>query len=304
MNNRLMNSFRLKSDTMFARNEEDNQESSRKIVFLSVEGNKTEQQYFEYVEKYRTQLKIKSVVHVHPLRRRKRDNLSAPESVLELLEEYIELRNAKDLPERLKGVIPEKYTCEFIEGYLNNNIDKTDGRVAEFELLLQEIGIDLVYEYFLKEISGPDDVFGIVIDRDYRNHSVLQMKSIVNQCKEKGYKCFITTPLFEFWLLLHLTDVCTDYKDDLNRLVDNPIESAKHTYVSKQVSGIAHHAKAIREETFVEHYLPNVDLAIRQVKEQFTMDLDELIGSDDSDENKKGKLGTNIPVLFDLLRSE
>lgn len=288
---------------MFTRSEEDNQEPPLRIVFLSVEGNKTEQQYFEYIEKYRNQLGIKSAVHIHPLRRGKRDNMSAPEDVLELLEEYIELRNSEDLPERLRSVIPEKYSYEFIKDYLDNNIAKDDNRVIEFGVLLENTGIDLEYDYFLKEISGKNDVFGIVIDRDYKSHSIGQMRSIVEQCKEKGYRCFVTTPLFEFWLLLHLSDVCDEYKDDLDKFVDNPVMSAQHTYTSKQVSDKAHHSKSIREATFVKFYLPNVDFAIKQAKEKFRMDLDELIGSDYSQESKKGKLGTNIPVLFDLLRN-
>lgn len=56
-----MNSFRLKSETMFTRSEEYEQEPPLKIVFLSVEGNKTEQQYFEYIEKYRDYLGIKKL---------------------------------------------------------------------------------------------------------------------------------------------------------------------------------------------------------------------------------------------------
>ena len=49
----MRNSFRLKSDAMFERTEEINREPPLRIVFLSVEGNKTEQDYFEWIEKYR-----------------------------------------------------------------------------------------------------------------------------------------------------------------------------------------------------------------------------------------------------------
>lgn len=297
-----MNSFRLKSETMFTRSEEYEQEPPLKIVFLSVEGNKTEQQYFEYIEKYRDYLGIKKVVHIHSLRRSKHDNLCAPEDVLELLEEYMELRNAKDLPERLRRVIPEKYSYGFIRDYLDNNV--RDDKTKEFEMLLQKTGIDLQYEFFLKEISGKNDVFGVVLDRDYKSHSVVQMNSIIEQCKEKGYKCFVTTPLFEFWLLLHLTDVCNEYENEMDKILDNPVESVQHTYTSKQVSEKAHHAKAIREATFVKYYLPNIDFAINQVRSNFTMDLDELVGNDNSVGERKGKLGTNIPELFDLLRND
>ena len=99
---------------MFIRSDEEHKESPFRIVFLSVEGNKTEQQYFEYIEKFRKQLNIKATVHIHPLQRSKNDNLSAPDDVLELLEEYIELRNSDTLPERLQNVIPSEYTYEFV----------------------------------------------------------------------------------------------------------------------------------------------------------------------------------------------
>lgn len=77
---------------MFNRIEEEQKEEPLKIVFLSVEGNKTEKQYFQYIEKYREKLRIKREVHIHTLQRAKNDNLSAPENVLELLEEYLGMR--------------------------------------------------------------------------------------------------------------------------------------------------------------------------------------------------------------------
>jgi len=62
----MQNSFRLKSNDMFSRPEEENQEAPLRIVFLSVEGNKTECQYFDLIEKYRSDLKIKKVfIFVH-----------------------------------------------------------------------------------------------------------------------------------------------------------------------------------------------------------------------------------------------
>lgn len=46
----MANTFRLKSTTMFSRMDDDINEQPLRIVFLSVEGNKTERQYFDYVE--------------------------------------------------------------------------------------------------------------------------------------------------------------------------------------------------------------------------------------------------------------
>ncbi len=243
-------------------------------------------------------------MHIHTLQRAKNDNLSAPENVLELLEEYLDIRNDCNLPERLKAVIPEEYSVEFIESYLKGEHKRKDKKTKEFEAVLQEAGIDLTYQYFLNEYKGKenDDVFGIVIDRDYHSHGVKQMKDIVSQCRSKNYNCYITTPLFEFWLLMHLVDIKEIYAGELDRFIVNENLTDKHTFTSKEVSKIAKHSKAIGEQKFLEYYLPKIDFAIRQAKENFTMDLDELIGEDSSVDSKMGKLGTNIPQLFELLR--
>lgn len=287
---------------MFERPEESNKESPSRIFFLSVEGNKTEHNYFEWIEKYREKLGIKARVHVHSLRRSKHDNLSAPEHVLELLEEYIEIRESEILPERIRALIPTEYTDDFIKRYIEapECIDVTMRN--NFEMQLQQTGIDLEYEYFLKEYSGKYDVFGILIDRDYSTHSVTQMNKIKNECKEKGYYFFVTTPCFEFWLLMHLEDVCTKYKDELQEFRNNSKQSNRHTFTSSEVSKLAHHSKGIKENIFKKYYLSKVEFAIHQAKEHFSTNIDELIGTDDSDDTKKGELGSNLPSLFDLLK--
>ena len=82
-------------------------------------------------------------------------------------------------------------------------------------MLLKQVGIDLEYQFFVKEYQGQDDLFGVVIDRDYNTHTVMQLNEIRKQCIEKGYHFFITTPCFEFW---HLVDVKKQYKGDMQKL--------------------------------------------------------------------------------------
>lgn len=57
-------SFRLSSDGMFSRPEEIFLEMPLRIIFLSVEGNVTEQNYFSWLEKYREKLGIKTGVGI------------------------------------------------------------------------------------------------------------------------------------------------------------------------------------------------------------------------------------------------
>lgn len=298
------NVFRLKSSTMFVRADEEIKESPLRVVFLSVEGNKTERQYFEYIEKYRDKLGIKAAVHLHTLQRAKKDTLSAPEDVLELLEEYLEIRNMSALPERLQKVIPSEYTDVFIKEYLNQEVASSDERVKKFEAILLEAGIDIVYNRYLKDLKGKDDLYGIVIDRDYKSHSVQQMNDIIKQCEKKGYKCYITTPLFEFWLLLHLVDAKNITGEELTRIRINENVSDKHTFTSKWVSDLAGHVKSISEKNFIQNYLPKVDFAINQARENFCTDLSDLVGDDLQPQNRMGIVGTNLPDLFDLLRAD
>jgi len=56
-------SYRLKGSSIFERPNEETLEPKR-IVFLSVEGTKTEVQYFRYVERFRKDLGISAIVHV------------------------------------------------------------------------------------------------------------------------------------------------------------------------------------------------------------------------------------------------
>ncbi len=295
-------SFRLSSDGMFSRPEEIFPEKPLRIIFLSVEGNVTEQNYFSWLEKYREKLGIKTGVHVHPLRRGKRDNFSAPAQVLELLEEYIEIRESDILPDRMRKVIPTKYTDAFVQQYMKDPDSVDKDKKEQFEMLLKQVGIDLEYQFFVKEYQGQDDLFGVVIDRDYNTHTVMQLNEIRKQYIEKGYHFFITTPCFEFWLLLHLVDVKKQYKGDMQKFRDNEKKTNKHTFTSLQVSEHAGHSKKISEKIFRQYYLNHIDYAISQTKKSFSTDVEELIGTDETEDSKKGKLGSNLPELFKLLR--
>lgn len=297
------NKFRLQSATMFSRTDDELNEPPLRIVFLSVEGNKTERQYFEYIQNYKDKLGIKARVYIHTLQRAKNDNLSAPQNVLELLEEYIELRKNDTLPEHLKNVVPKEFSEEFIRAYLNSELNSEDEKVKLFEAVLEEAGYDVVYNRYLRDFKGENDIFGIVLDRDYKSHSVLQMQRIVQECQKKGYKVYITNPLFEFWLLLHLTNIESFSAKELECIQVNDRVSEKHTYTSRKVSELAGHSKSISEKIFREYYLPHIDYAIEQAK-GLTEEIDKLIGNNQSDYEKMGEIGTNLPELFEILRAD
>lgn len=291
--------MRLQSDSsMFERAEEQHQISPKRVVVLSVEGNVTEKDYFELVQKYRASLGIQALVYIEVLSRDRADTKSAPKYVLELMEEYFNIRTfdeAQDLPKEMQAALGEgQFDSGFLKQYYDHPETIDEPRKSEFEQRMLLAGIDISYRRHLRSCQGRDgnDVFGIVIDRDAHNTSEQQLRGIYDYCEKKGIRCYITNPCFEFWLLLHLSDVEQDYRGKETQLLENrrgPV--GKRTYVGGEVHRLAQHDKHISERTFAEHYLPNVDAALAR-SASFATEREELLT----------KLGSNLAELFAVLR--
>ena len=279
--------YRLGSSSLFVRTNEDSVEPKR-VVFLSVEGTKTEVQYLHFIEQYREQLGINAIVHIEVLRRY--DTKSDPENVLELLEEYIEFRENKMFEKIIDSLRLKNYSTEFIKSYLKNPSALTKKECNKFEVAMREEQLDLLYLDFLSKYQGKDDKFGIVIDRDCGSHSPKQMKNVVRKCNEKKYLCYITNPCIEFWQLLHVSDVASEYAELLEDILRNETDEKKNTFVSNLLYEKTGERKAIQAKTFEKHYLPNVDLAIERAR-----------GFAQSDQLLE-KIGSNLGELIELLR--
>lgn len=78
------------------------------------------------------------------------------------------------------------------------------------------------------------------------------------------------------------------------------LNGIKNTSILAEIC--SHKLRDIEEFNSFFDVLPKVDFAIRQAKEHFSTNIDELIDTNDSDDTKKGDLGSNLPDLFDLLR--
>lgn len=276
---------RLNAGNRFERPET---QSIKRVVFLSVEGEVTERRYFEFVRESRETLGIKSVVEIHVLRRG--DSSSSPEKVVELLENYLEVRNNNDFLAEVDKLELKHYDKEFIHKYLEapDTIDVKEKR--QFEGFLKEEQLDLTYLLFLNKFKGSDngenDVFGIVIDRDAGNHSPENMARIFDECDEKGYRCFLTNPRFEFWLMLHVADVKSEYPDELEKMLDFNDETVDKHLLEKTGGG-----KKIQRKTFDTYFLPNIDTAIERANGLCTS-RNELLD----------QLGSTLGELFELLR--
>lgn len=286
----MVNHYRLTS-TVYDREDESQKILPEKRIFLSVEGNATEKEYFDGVSKYKAQIGINAKVDVEVLRRGKKDTNSAPQQVLELLEEYIRLReqNEDDILKEISEQFKETYDVEFIKKYLDNPEQIPKKQRNLFITELKKIGYDINYRKYLRKYNTELDEFAVLIDRDMQTHSEKNITDCIEHCKKNSYKCYIANPCFEFWLLMHLADISKEFGNDLEKIKQNPKISEHHTFVSKAVSDRGHHGKSgIR---FATQYLPKIDLAINQAK-NFASNEHELINN----------IGCNLWKLMEELK--
>ncbi len=287
----MTNKYRLSSNA-FRREEEEEKVEPQKIYFLSVEGNATEQEYFEGISANRRQLGINAIVDVQVLSRKRKDTNSAPQQVIELLEEYLRLREIgrESLIPDIPKEFVEKYGVDFIRNFLENEDAITRNQRNQFVTDLFKIGYDINYRKYLQKYNSELDEFGILIDRDSQNHSESNMLECIKHCKDNGYSCYIVNPCFEFWLLLHLCDVKAEYADRMERILANEKVSAHHTFVSKEVSLRAHHGKS--GINFRKNYLPHIEEAVERAKE-FAADENDLIDN----------VGSNVWKLIESMKA-
>ena len=97
---------------------------------------------------------------------------------------------------------------------------------------------------------------------------------------------FMTTPRFEFWLLLHVSDVATEYADELSKMLDPSDKSVNIHLLEKTGTN-----KKIHQKTFEQYFLPNIDNAIERAS-SFCTQRDDLLN----------QLGSNLGELFSILR--
>lgn len=288
---RMKNKYRLSSNA-FEREEETDKVEPQKVFFLSVEGNATEKEYFEAISANRKALGINAIVDIEVLNRRRKDTNSAPEHVVELLEEYLRLREygRESLVNDIPNNFVEKYGIEFIQNYLKGEGEISRKQKNEFVTDLLKIGYDIIYRKYLDKYHNELDEFGILIDWDMQTHSEVDTIECIKYCKDKGYACYIANPCFEFWLLLHLSDVKKEYCDRMLELKENRKVSDKHTFVSKEVSEKAHHGKS--GINFRKNYMPYIGIAISRAKE-FASTEDELVDN----------IGCNVWKLVETMKN-
>lgn len=279
-----MSLYRLRSSA-FGRPEEADKVKPKRIVFLSVEGDATEKDYFMRLNEHIDN----AIIHVEILCHRRGEGYNDPANVIELLREYFALRNENILPESVKVAIEEGYSD--IESYLAEPEKLSRKRRNEIKAELLKLGIDIEYRKYLHQLGTTDDIFGVLIDRDCGSHSREVMEACIKECESLNAGCYISNPCFEFWLLLHLCDVKAEYtSEQLEELQVNSKVSAHHTAISSEVSRLAGHDKNISSGKFSKVYWPNISLAMKNSK-LFAIECNELLDN----------LGTNVALLIEAM---
>lgn len=102
--------YRLRSSA-FERLEEENLVEPKKVVFLSVEGDETERTYFTHLN----ETLDSSIIHIEVLRHRRGDGYSDPIHVIELLQEFLDMRQGPLIPNEILNEVITKYSDETIQ---------------------------------------------------------------------------------------------------------------------------------------------------------------------------------------------
>lgn len=291
----MSDAYRLRTNTYFQRVEDENVQPGS-VVFIACEGNKAEYHYFKNVSCFGERAGIGKLVRVEVLKLQNNDTQSSPEKVLDLLQEVVDMQRLGIQVERISKILPqlEVEAQELLEKYLKDPSSVDNVSVADIGKTLRANGFDIAYMRFLADCGDRDDVFCLVLDRDNGSHSQKQLEKLIGECKNRGYHLCLTSPCFEFWLLLHLCNVSQTYSPaQLDEIKRNPKVSNKHTFVSREVSNLTRQGKGVSAKVFEKHYLDNIQYAIDQAND-FSTDLDALV--------KAGSLGTNLPALFSFLR--
>lgn len=270
-----------------------------KLIYISVEGDETERSYFEALGKCLSEFRDPSgkrvTFKIEVLRHRKGDGYSMPEQVIELMDEYVELREEDTpLPKRVREILSKSYTGEEIKMFLKNDPHLNKDKKKKIQEQLDVWNIDIQYRNYLEKFNpSKEDRFVIILDRDKGCHKEENLKKCMEYClspkKEecRPYEFYLSSPCFELWLLLHISNVAQEYADKMELVFENKRITNKHTFISNELSKKAHHAKKISVGKFKQIYLPNIGQAIEN-SQMLSHDLDALFTN----------VGTNMAGFF------
>lgn len=296
------------------------QEPKSKYI-LVYEGEETEVQYFDGILENKDEIGISKLIEIKPILRSYREkSYSHPLRILEFLGEYL-IHNLTDgiSVKSFINCMIDYLICELeisdnsiyspkiietdIQNYFSINLGlQPDSIIINVSSAINEIANHLKQKINLYEnidriqayIENQQIVFNqeidkvcIIVDRDYRNFKENQYDYVVKKCQELNYKLYISNPCFEFWLLLHSSDVNTI---DTEKLLKNKKVTSKKRFTEIELSRIFSGYK--KNDIKFDRFKPNIQLAISQGKDF----CEDVVGL-------KTRLGTNIGLLLEEMIS-
>ncbi len=250
---------RLRAQDLFER--EESKEQPKHRIFLSVEGNKTEVHYFKWLS---AELATRYSVIITTLKHTK-DGQNDPKHVLALLKEYSLRLDERYIDGELLQKARSRFNDEQIFDCLHNPAILDTSTLNEIEVFFKEHLYDVEEARRVLDLSS-GDLLGMVIDRDRGTHSVKTLKECHDYCKKRGWHFYLNTPCFEFWLYLHLVEPKALTPEFLREAFLNKDITTHHTFISKQLSELAHHKKGITQPVFARHYFNNYPRALSNLK--------------------------------------
>lgn len=282
---------------LFARRNENSTMRPKHLVLLSVEGEKTEAHYFQWLSKALApdySVNIVPIPHI-------RDGKSDPLHVAGLLYETANLIDEGYIDEDLLKKAKLKFGQDTVFDCLHRPRSLPQEKSQEIKTFFQEAQYDIEEARDRFNLNDGDQL-GMVLDRDCHSHTAQLLRECFEFCQKRGWMFYLNSPCFEFWLLLHLvTPKELQEPGFLEKAFENPRESGTNTFISKRLSERAHHTKSLSQKKFNELYRETYSTALSNLR-YCAHDFEELLNRAGSNLNQFFA-SIEIPIPTELIET-
>lgn len=298
---------------------------ARKKYFLVYEGSKTEEIYFDAVNRLRDEVGINPLIELVPvIRDFSEEGWSNPKKILDRLIQNIQYINHE--------CISYEFLLNCIIDYLYSDLLMSQAKIAKSVMWsflhkickeelaaeledvvevddIERVGrcifaklkskyhiaeliddIDEIISYGKLNYEAGFDKICLIVDRDRESFLSIpgnnQYDYVLSKCRENGFVMCVTNPCFEFWLLLHYGEVFSLSRESL---AENAKISNKRRYAEQCLREIC--PKFHKNSYPAEELVRRINIAIENEK-KFCEDVVELEHS----------IGSNIGILIESMR--
>lgn len=132
-----------------------------------------------------------------------------------------------------------------------------DGRTVPKYLIANAIAFRETFSDFRKDM----DELWVLVDKDLNNDGVLN--EAVNDCKTEKINLAVSTPCFELWLLLHISDL-SRLHFDINPIFNNKPNRIAAQNCEKELRKVL--GAYNKSRLPLDEFLPHTDTAIERAK--------------------------------------